>query len=95
MRNDYISDELYKEISDLAYQDNVTAGAPLTEEGDYAQWKVIEPEGAELHNKVSGFDSVILHNNQTNQIVIGYRGTEPGGSWLGKSSRLKQTCSMF
>lgn len=89
MRNDYISDELYKEISDLAYQDNVTAGAPLTEEGDYAQWKVIEPEGAELHNKVSGFDSVILHNNQTNQIVIGYRGTEPGGSWLGRAYRLR------
>lgn len=86
MRNDYISDELYKEISDLAYQDNVTVGAPLTVGGDYAQWKVIEPEGAKLHNKVSGFDSVILHNNQTNQIVIGYRGTEPGGSWLGRAA---------
>ncbi|NMI03177.1 hypothetical protein HF638_04280 [Paenibacillus sp. SZ31] len=58
----------------LAYQDNVTAGAPLTEEGDYAQWKVIEPEGAKLHN------------NQTKQIVIGYRGTEPGGSWLGRAA---------
>lgn len=86
MRNDYISDELYKEISDLAYQKNVTAGTSLTEEGDYAQWKVIEPEGAKLHNKVSGFDSVILHNNQTNQIVIGYRGTEPDGSWLGRAA---------
>ncbi|PZT53251.1 lipase family protein [Paenibacillus silvae] len=86
MQKDYISDELYKEISDLAYQDNVTAGAPLTAKGDYAQWKVIEPEGAKLHNKVSGFDSIVLHNDQTNQIVIGYRGTEPGGSWLGRAA---------
>ncbi|KQY84115.1 hypothetical protein ASD24_10025 [Paenibacillus sp. Root52] len=85
MRDDYISDELYQKISNLAYQDNVTAGTPLTEEEDYAQWKVIEPEGVKLHNKVSGFDSIVLQNNQTDQIVIGYRGTEPDGSWLGRA----------
>ncbi|MGO4530419.1 hypothetical protein AB4Z30_15155 [Paenibacillus sp. 2TAF8] len=83
MQNGYISDELYQKISNFAYQRDISAGTPLTEEGEYAQWKVIEPEGAELHNKVSGFDSVVFQNNQTNQIVIGYRGTEPDGNWLG------------
>ncbi|WP_458123645.1 lipase family protein [Paenibacillus sp. Z3-2] len=74
----YISDETYMKFSKLAYQD-VSEGFVLPE---LEPWKVVEPEGAELHNKVSGFDALVLQNEQTDQIVIGYRGTEPGGNWF-------------
>lgn len=74
----YISDETYMKFSKLAYQD-ISEGYVLPELG---HWKVVEPDGAELHNKVSGFDALVFQNEQTDQIVIGYRGTEPDGHWF-------------
>lgn len=72
----YITDKTYKEISELAYLDLKEGDYPDTL--DSANWKVIEPEGAKLH-RMSGFDAVVLKNDITDQIVIGYRGTEPEG----------------
>ncbi|MDR6725625.1 hypothetical protein J2W91_004127 [Paenibacillus amylolyticus] len=73
----YITDKTYKEISELAYLNLKEGYYPDTL--DSAKWKVIEPDGAKLHRK-SGFDAVVLKNDHTDQIVIGYRGTEPEGA---------------
>ncbi|WP_440116720.1 lipase family protein [Paenibacillus sp. QZ-Y1] len=72
----YITDKTYKEISELAYLNLNEGDYPDTL--DSANWKVIEPDEAKLHRK-SGFDAVVLKNDLTDQIVIGYRGTEPEG----------------
>ncbi|WP_418040471.1 lipase family protein [Paenibacillus xylanilyticus] len=77
----YITDKTYKEISELAYLDLKEGDYPDTL--DSANWKVIEPEGAKLHRR-SGFDAVVLKNDITDQIVIGYRGTEPEGKFKDK-----------
>ncbi|WP_338541771.1 lipase family protein [Paenibacillus tundrae] len=76
----YISDEMYLNFSKLAYQD-ISNGYILPELED---WKVVEPGNAELKNKVTGFDALVIKNQQTDQVVISYRGTEPDGHWYGR-----------
>lgn len=71
----YLNDKTYQEMSSLAYQ-NLKPGDTLKPLSDVV-WKVVEPEGAKLHAKVSGFDAVVFYNEQSNEVVIGYRGTEP------------------
>ncbi|MEI2281643.1 lipase family protein [Paenibacillus polysaccharolyticus] len=67
-------------ISELAYT-NVPAGrSNVLDKDEYKDWTTVEPDGAELHRKYSGFDAVVLENPKTNQVIIGYRGTEPGGN---------------
>ncbi|MCP1135755.1 hypothetical protein NKT34_20865 [Paenibacillus polysaccharolyticus] len=79
----YISDKTYKEISELAYLNMKAGDYPDTV--DSGNWKVIEPDGAKLHRR-SGFDAVVLKNDHTDQIVIGYRGTEPAGKLTDKAA---------
>ena len=71
----YISDEIYQKMSKAAY-DPPKPGELLKNISD-PNWKVVEPEGAQLHSKISGFDAAVFYNKSTNQVVIGYRGTEP------------------
>lgn len=94
MQNDYISDEVYQKISNLAYQKNVSAGAPLTEEGDYAQWKVIEPEGAKL---LKCRVSIPSSSTTIRRIRLSSVTAERSQMGVGLGERLitKQTCSMF
>lgn len=70
----YISDEIFREMSKTAYAPP-RPGEPLENISD-PNWEVVEPEGAELHSKISGFDAVVFYNKNSNQVVIGYRGTE-------------------
>lgn len=79
--DNYITDKTYKEISELAYLNLNEGDYPDTL--DSANWKVVEPDGAKLHRK-SGFDAIVLKNDLTDQIVIGYRGTEPEGKLTDK-----------
>ncbi len=67
----YISDKQYHEMSQMSYY-GPKAGERLND----PNWKVVEPEGAKLHGKISGFDAAVFYNEKTNQVVIGYRGTE-------------------
>lgn len=70
----YINDKTYRDISDLAYKREFS-----TEDfNDIPNWSMVEPEGAILHDtNGSGFDATVFYNEKTNQVIIGYRGTEP------------------
>lgn len=85
---DYISDELYHKISIIAYQNDISVGTVISEDSKYKDWKAVEPEGATLHKKYSGFDSIVFRNEETNQVIIGYRGTEPEGI-IGKAADIE------
>ncbi|OAB38425.1 lipase family protein [Paenibacillus glacialis] len=74
----YISDEIYHRISFDSYE-NIPKEIELKTS---PEWKTIEPEGALLHDtNGSGFDAIVYYNSKTDQVIIGYRGTEPGYNW--------------
>ncbi|WP_025676931.1 lipase family protein [Paenibacillus massiliensis] len=73
----FIDDKTYWTIADSAYDRSLAPGQKLE---NPPGWKVVRPEGALLHDtEGSGFDAEVFHNEGTNQIIIGYRGTEPPG----------------
>ncbi|WP_256872361.1 hypothetical protein [Paenibacillus sp. 79R4] len=70
----YINDKTYREISGLAYVRDITN----EDLNSIPNWSIVEPEGAMLHDtNGSGFDATVFYNEKTNQVIIGYRGTEP------------------
>lgn len=71
----YVSDYTYHFISNEVYQPNIQANDVFDE---IPNWKIVKPN-ATLHDSNTGFDAEVFHNENTNQIIIGYRGTEPGG----------------
>lgn len=71
--NTYKTDELYMKISELAYTDVPVGRSNILDKEEYKDWRTVEPDGAELHRKYSGFDAVVLENPKTNQVIIGYR----------------------
>jgi len=75
----FINDKTYRDISTLAYDTT-----PSTEDlNNIPGWVPVEPEGAMLHDtNGSGFDATVFYNEKTNQVIIGYRGTEPPGNPL-------------
>ncbi|MDR6718770.1 lipase family protein [Paenibacillus sp. 2003] len=82
--NAYKTDELYMKISELAYTDVPVGRSNILDKEEYKDWRTVEPDGAKLHRKYSGFDAVVLENPKTNQVIIGYRGTEPEGKLTDK-----------
>ncbi|MED5020389.1 hypothetical protein P9847_24275 [Paenibacillus chibensis] len=72
----YISDQTYWAMSSDVYNRDHTAGTYKNR--DLPNWKMVEPEGAILHDtNGSGFDANVFYNEESNQVIIGYRGTEP------------------
>ncbi|SDY39647.1 DUF2974 domain-containing protein [Bacillus sp. 166amftsu] len=77
MRN-RISDKTYNSLSDAAYQKERVI---VTNDGrGDEKWIPIHPEGATLHDPVTGFDATVFYNKQTKEVVVSYRGTEGGKS---------------
>lgn len=74
----YIKDETYWIISNEAYELNID---PKTYKNDkIPSWNVVDLDNKLLHDtNDSGFDATVFHNENSNQVIIGYRGTEPGG----------------
>lgn len=72
-----ISDETYSKLSKGAYSDQTVE---TNNGGKMEKWKPIHPEGATLHDPVTGFDATVYQNETTKEIVIAYRGTEGGKS---------------
>ncbi|OAB42329.1 lipase family protein [Paenibacillus glacialis] len=71
----YINDKTYWDISSEVYNRDIT---PESKVKVPPGWKVVEPDGAMLHDtNGSGFDANVFYNEKTNQVIIGYRGTEP------------------
>lgn len=79
----YISDEVYKEISEASYKKTKTVQRDTKLQG----WEAVEPEGAVLHG-TRGFDATVFYNEKNNQVVIGFRGTEP--QWGGLDQTLNR-----
>ncbi|WIY59849.1 Mbeg1-like protein [Bacillus arachidis] len=73
-----ISDETYKHLSDSAYKKE--EAVVTNNGGEKTKWIPIYPEGATLHDPVTGFDATVYQNDKTGEIVISYRGTEGGES---------------
>jgi hypothetical protein len=75
----YINDKTYWIVSKRVYD-------PLDIKENFKReslpdWKIVEPNGALLHDtNGSGFDANVFYNEKTNQVIIGYRGTEPPDS---------------
>lgn len=71
----YISDKTYWAIADSVYDRSL---GPDNQPAVPGGWKIVRPEGAMLHDtEGSGFDAEVFHNEKTDQVIIGYRGTEP------------------
>ncbi|MGW8958419.1 lipase family protein [Paenibacillus sp. NPDC055715] len=72
----YVKDETYWIISNEAYDLNIV---PNTYRNDHIPgWKAVNLDEKLLHDtNGSGFDATVFHNEKTNQVIIGYRGTEP------------------
>lgn len=72
----FISDKTYWTIADRIYDRDLTAKDSKSRV--VPDWKIVEPEGAMLHDtNGSGFDATVFYNEKTDQVIIGYRGTEP------------------
>lgn len=72
----FISDKTYWTIADRIYDRDLTAKDSRSRV--VPDWKIVEPEGAMLHDtNGSGFDATVFYNEKTDQVIIGYRGTEP------------------
>ncbi|EHS55116.1 lipase family protein [Paenibacillus sp. Aloe-11] len=72
----FISDKTYWTIADRIYDRELTAKDSKSRV--VPDWKIVEPEGAMLHDtNGSGFDATVFYNEKTDQVIIGYRGTEP------------------
>ncbi len=84
----YMTDELYLKISELAYTDVPAGRSDILDKDEYKDWRTVEPKGASLHSAYSGFDAIVLENPKTNQVIIGYRGTEPEGI-IGKAADIE------
>lgn len=70
----YIEDKIFHDITRLSYQ----RLDPNKNFDELKGWKLVEPKGALLHDtNGSGFDASVFHNVTTNQVIIGFRGTEP------------------
>ncbi|MDQ0047184.1 hypothetical protein J2T18_001467 [Paenibacillus polymyxa] len=65
----YIPEQTYWKISKRVYAD-LEVGETIEGASD---WTVVKSE----HIKDSGFDASVFYNKKTDQIIIGYRGTEP------------------
>lgn len=75
----FISDKTYHQISDAAYvRDFTKENTKNKVEG----WDRVNLPNSTLNDtNGSGFDAVVYYNKKDNQVVIGYRGTEPDMSW--------------
>ncbi|MBB6023375.1 hypothetical protein HNR77_004475 [Paenibacillus sp. JGP012] len=72
--NVYITEETYHSISRKVYDTEINIGQEFDE---IPGWKIVKPQ-ATLHDSKTGFDAEVFYNENTNQIIIGFRGTEPG-----------------
>jgi hypothetical protein len=73
----FISDKTYHQISDAAYFKDITKKNAKIE-----GWNRVNLPNSTLNDtNGSGFDAVVYYNKKDNQVVIGYRGTEPDMSW--------------
>lgn len=72
----YINDKTYWTIADEVYKRDLPSNGYKNE--NLPGWTIVEPEGAMLHDtNGSGFDATVFYNEEHNQVIIGYRGTEP------------------
>ncbi|PZT53241.1 lipase family protein [Paenibacillus silvae] len=72
----YINDKTYWTIADEVYKRDLPSNGYKNE--NLSGWTIVEPEGAMLHDtNGSGFDATVFYNEEHNQVIIGYRGTEP------------------
>ncbi|MEK4363290.1 hypothetical protein MKX68_12570 [Paenibacillus sp. FSL M8-0212] len=71
--SNFVSDEIYHTISQEVYRDSIQSGYNFPTNTD---WKVIKPSGM-LDDEKSGFHAEVFYNKKTDQVIIGYRGTEP------------------
>lgn len=72
----YINDKHYWTIADEVYKRDLPSSGYKNE--NLPGWTIVEPEGALLHDtNGSGFDASVFYNESNNQVIIGYRGTEP------------------
>jgi hypothetical protein len=74
----FISDETYHRISSVAY-DRELKKENAKIDGDWSRASL--PNSTLNDTNSSGFDAVVYYNEKENQVVIGYRGTEPDLSW--------------
>ncbi|OMF49763.1 lipase family protein [Paenibacillus peoriae] len=74
----YINDKTYWTIADKVYDRDLTAKDSKSR--ILPDWRVVDLDEKLLHDtNGSGFDATVFHNENSNQVIIGYRGTEPGG----------------
>ncbi|WDZ63290.1 hypothetical protein MF628_08465 [Paenibacillus polymyxa] len=74
----YITDETYWHIAERVYLRSNDVKA--YESQSIPGWKAVKLDEKLLHDtNGSGFDATVFHNENSNQVIIGYRGTEPGG----------------
>jgi|GEM_PF-1400612 len=72
----YINDKTYWTIADEVYIRELPSSGYKNE--NLSGWTIVEPKGAILHDtNGSGFDASVFYNEDINQVIIGYRGTEP------------------
>lgn len=72
----FIEDKIYWQLADQAYErePHPKGYKDQTPPG----WEVAKLDEKLLHDtNGSGFDATVFHNEKTNQVIIGYRGTEP------------------
>ncbi|PYE41656.1 hypothetical protein DFQ00_1643, partial [Paenibacillus barcinonensis] len=77
--NKNITDLVYQEMSDAAY-DDYRVGERINNLPD---WKILDQK----HNS-SGMDAVTFYNPDTKQAVIAFRGTEGSANWDRKAPDL-------
>lgn len=72
----YITDETYWHIAERVYLRSNDVKAYESE--SIPGWKAVKLDEKLLHDtNGSGFDATVFHNENSNQVIIGYRGTEP------------------
>ncbi|WP_190945183.1 lipase family protein [Paenibacillus sp. UASWS1643] len=74
----FISDETYHRISSVAYDRELKKENAKIDD-DWSRASL--PNSTLNDTNSSGFDAVVYYNEKENQVVIGYRGTEPDLSW--------------
>ncbi|MFJ2046539.1 hypothetical protein ACIOBL_23275 [Paenibacillus taichungensis] len=74
----FISDKVYHDISRVSYNREITK-ENANVGGDWSRASL--PNSTLNDTNSSGFDAVVYYNEKENQVVIGYRGTEPDLSW--------------
>ncbi len=74
----FISDETYHRISSVAYDRELKKENAKIDD-DWSRASLPNSTLNDTNN--SGFDAVVYYNEKEDQVVIGYRGTEPDISW--------------